>query len=239
MLNWLAHMPARGKFVVIEGIDGSGKGTQLEMLVRAFSERAIPFERISFPNYSGFFGKIAGQFLNGDFGPLNAVDPHFSALLYAGDRWESKPAMEAALASGKTLLADRYVSSNLAHQGSRVPAEKRSEFLTWLRHLEYQVYGLPVEDLVIYLRLPVEQAHRLVGEKAARNYTERRRDIQEANRAHLAEAASVYEEISRRPDWVTVECTDASGALRTPAAIHEEIISAIASRLLAQALTAG
>jgi dTMP kinase len=224
-------MDARGKFIVLEGIDGAGKGTQLEMLVRAVRDRGIPYEQVSFPNYSGFFGKLAGRFLNGDFGPLEVVDPHFSALLYAGDRLEAKPGLEAALAAGKTLLADRYIASNLAHQGSRVAAEKRGEFLAWLRQLEYGVYGLPAEDLVIYLRLPVDEAHRLIGEKAARDYTNRSHDLQEASRAHLAAAAAVYEELALQRNWATVECVDAaSGVLRTPASIHEEIISTLATR---------
>src|ERR1700690_3853169 len=136
-------MPARGKFIVLEGIDGSGKRTQLEMLAKAFQSGAIAFTQIGFPNYDGFFGKLVAQFLNGGFGSLEAVDPHFSALLYAGDRLESKPAIESALASGKMVLADRYVASNLAHQGSRVPREKRPEFLAWLKQLEYQVHALP------------------------------------------------------------------------------------------------
>jgi dTMP kinase len=229
-------MPARGKFIVLEGIDGSGKGTQLERLVGLFRERATSYEQISFPNYSGFFGKIVARFLNGEFGPLEAVDPHFSAMLYAGDRLESKPAIEAALASGKTLLADRYVGSNLAHQGARVAPEKRGEFLEWLRQLEYRVYGLPAEDLVIYLRVPVDEAHRLIGEKAARGYTSRRRDLQEASRAHLAAAAEVYDELARQPNWVKIECVDAAnGSVRPPASIHNEILSVIAARVLSPA----
>src|SRR5579862_2637851 len=126
-------MATRGKFVILEGIDGSGKRTQLKMVARAFEQRGIPHAEISFPDYSGFFGKMVARFLNGEFGPLEAVDPHFSALLYAGDRLESKPKMDAALASGKTLLADRYIGSNLAHQGARVAPAARLEFLRWLR----------------------------------------------------------------------------------------------------------
>jgi dTMP kinase len=224
-------MAARGKFIVLEGIDGSGKRTQLDMLARDFAVRGIAYDEVSFPNYSGFFGKVVARFLNGDFGSLEAVDPHFSALLYAGDRFESKPAMEAALASGKTLFADRYVGSNLAHQGARVSPEKRSEFLQWLRDLEYQIYGLPEEDLVFYLRLPVDEAHRLIGEKAAREYTNRRRDLQEASRAHLAAAAEVYEELARQPNWVAIDCLDVAGSLRPPVTIHQEIASIIAARI--------
>lgn len=226
-------MSARGKFIVLEGIDGSGKRTQLEMLARVLSERGVVCEQVGFPDYSGFFGKMVARFLNGEFGPLEAVDPHFSALLYAGDRFESKPKMDAALASGKMLLADRYIGSNLAHQGARVAPAARLEFLRWLRHLEYHVYGLPSEDLVIYLRVPVDEAHRLVGQKAARDYTNRRRDLQEADRAHLAAAAEVYDDLARQPNWIVVDCAEREGGqIRRPESIHDEIISVIAERLL-------
>jgi dTMP kinase len=228
-------MAARGKFVVLEGIDGSGKRTQLEMLARAFDERSIPYQLASFPNYSRFFGKLAGQFLNGDFGSLESVDPHLSALIYASDRWDAKPSLEAALAAGKLLLADRYIGSNMAHQGARVALEKRAEFIEWLRQLEYEEYGLPVEDLVIYLRVPVEEAHRLIGEKSARNYTNMMRDLQESSRTHLADAASVYEELSQQPNWMKIDCVDANGAMRTPVSIQEEILAAISARVLSTA----
>ncbi|MGD1211461.1 MAG: thymidylate kinase [Candidatus Acidiferrales bacterium] len=224
-------MPARGKFIVLEGIDGSGKRTQLEALVRALTARGVAFTQVSFPRYDGFFGKLVARFLNGEFGALADVDPHFSALLYAGDRLESKAVIEGALASGKTVLADRYVGSNLAHQGSRVPREKREEFIAWLKQLEYQIYGLPAEDLVVYLRVPVIEAHRLAGERGARGYTKLSRDLQEADVAHLEEASQVYDELARQPHWVKIECFDAATrALRTPASIHEEILAAVEAR---------
>ncbi len=225
-------MPARGKFFVIEGIDGSGKRTQLELLARALSGRGLDFSPVSFPNYAGFFGKLVARFLNGEFGSLESVDPHFSALLYAGDRLESKPALESALAAGKILISDRYIASNLAHQGSRVPSAKRDEFLVWLRQLEYEIYGLPVEDLVIYLRVPVVHAHRLVASKNARDYTDKTHDIQEADLAHLEAASRVYDQLAQQPHWVRIECLDAvSGSLRSPEAIHNEILAAVEARV--------
>lgn len=217
---------------MIEGIDGSGKRTQLELLARALSQKGIACSQIGFPRYNGFFGKLVGQFLNGDFGSLDAVDPHFSALLYAGDRLEAKPTMERALAAGKILLADRYIGSNLAHQGARVPREKRAEFLKWLQQLEYEIYALPAEDLVIYLRVPVGEAHRLIGGKSPRDYTTLRRDLQEADRSHLEASSQVYDELSQRSHWVKIECWDsATQVLRSPAAIHEEVLAAIEARI--------
>jgi dTMP kinase len=225
-------MPARGQFIVLEGIDGSGKRTQLEALSLALARRGVSFSQISFPNYGGFFGTLVARYLNGEFGSLATIDPHFSALLYAGDRLESKSLIETTLASGKMLLSDRYIGSNLAHQGARVPREKRDEFLTWLKQLEYSIYGLPGEDLVVYLRVPAVQAHHLVGQKAARDYTSLRRDLHEADVTHLEAAAEVYEHLARQSHWAKIECFDgASGVLRPPAEIHEEILAAIQSRI--------
>lgn len=230
-------MSRRGKLIVLEGIDGSGKRTQIELLARALEARRIPHACLSFPRYDRFFGKLVAQFLNGDFGRLADVDPHFSALLYSGDRLESKPDMETDLASGKILLADRYIGSNLAHQGARMRPQKRTVFLHWLKQLEYDIYGLPREDLVIYLRVPVGEAHRLIGKKSAREYTKRKRDLQESNLAHLKQASALYDQLARQPHWIRVDCVEktggagASSSLRAPEAIHREILRAIQGRM--------
>ncbi|MFZ0635939.1 MAG: hypothetical protein WA755_04410 [Candidatus Acidiferrales bacterium] len=223
-------MPARGKIIVLEGIDGSGKRTQLELLARAFAERGIAYEQISFPRYEGFFGSLVAGYLNGELGTLESVDPRFSALLYAGDRLEAKPRMEAALAAGKMLLLDRYVASNLAHQGARVPRERREDFLKWIAKLEYEIYTLPAEDIVVYLRVPADAAHQQVAAKGDREYTSRKRDIHEANVAHLAAAAEIYGSLARSPNWATVECFDSkSVGLRAPVEIHGEVLAAVES----------
>ena len=225
-------MPPRGKFIVFEGIDGSGKRTQLGLLASALVARGVALTQVSFPHYEGYFGKLVARFLNGEFGSLAEVDPHFSALLYAGDRFEMKPRLEAALAGGQTVLADRYIASNLAHQGARVPRENRAEFIAWLKELEYGIYALPPEDLVIYLRVPVAEAHRLVGKKAARTYTNLPRDLQEADLAHLRTAAEVYDALARQSNWMRIECFDAAtGVLRAPESIHREVLTAIDVRV--------
>ena len=157
----------RGTFIAIEGIDGAGKRTQFQLLRAALAQRGLSLFCISFPRYDSFFGRLVARYLNGEFGSLAEVDPHFSALLYAGDRLEAKGELEAALAEGRVVLADRYIGSNLAHQGARVPASHREEFLSWLRQLEFAIYALPSEDLVLYLRLPAEQVADRVADRAA------------------------------------------------------------------------
>jgi dTMP kinase len=229
-------MPARGKLIVLEGIDGSGKHTQLEMLARAMRERGVAHTTIDFPRYDGFFGKMVAQYLNGEFGTLAEVDAHFSALLFAGDRLENKKQLETFLGDGKLVLADRYIASNLAHQGARVPARKLAEFLRWLERLEYEVYGLPTEDLVIYLRLPATRAQKLVGRKSARSYTRRRRDLQEANLAHLKIAARIFDRLTRQRNWATVDCMEnRKNELRPPEEIHRDIMDILQGRVFAAA----
>ena len=230
----LAHliMTPRGKLIALEGIDGSGKRTQLELLAREVEKRGYRVLQVSFPRYESFFGKLVGRFLNGEFGSVIQVDPHLSALLYAGDRLEAKPELESALAAGKIVLADRYIASNLAHQSERVPAGKRDEFIAWLKHLEYKLYGLPVEDLVIYLRIPVAEAHRLVGLKAERTYTTLQRDILEADLAHLEQTANTYERLAEDANWARIDCMDAeTGVLRSPEKIHRGVMEAVESRV--------
>lgn len=227
---------ARGKLIVIEGIDGAGKRTQADLLAGAFEQRGIPLVRFSFPRYESSFGHLIAQFLNGEFGPLSAVDAHFSALLYAGDRFEAKPELEEALHSGRVIIMDRYIASNLAHQAARVPSARRAEFMAWLRQLEYGIYRLPAEDLVIYLRVPAQEGHRLVGLKSARSYTAKQRDLQESDLLHLNEAARVYDELAQAPNWVTVDCFDSkSGKHRPPEKIHHDVIEAIDARVLSRA----
>jgi len=171
---------------------------------------------------------MVGKFLNGDYGPLETVDPHFSALLYAGDRFEARGRIESVLNEGKIVLIDRYVSSNLAHQVARASAEKRSEFLRWIEHLEYSVYGLPREDLILYLRVPPSAAQKLVGQKSERQYTRDTHDIQEKSLRHLEDAAEMYDMLSRSKPWATIQCYDAqSGSLRLPEDISAEVFSAV------------
>ncbi len=224
-------MTAHNKFLAIEGIDGAGKRTQIDLLCQLLRKRGVAFTRFSFPRYTSYYGRMVGRFLNGEFGRLADVDAHFSALLYAGDRMEAKKELERALANGRVVVADRYAASNLAHQGARVAPRKREAFLKWLRELEYKVHGIPAEELIVLLRVPAAQAQRLVERKAKREYTRKKKDLQEADLKHLQEAAKVYDRLARGAHWVTIECFDAAaGKLRPPIEIHRELVRRIEVR---------
>ena len=221
-------MGERGKLIAVEGIDGSGKQTQVRLLARELESRGHLVLSTGFPHYDSWFGKMVGQFLNGNFGPLDSVDPHFTALLYAGDRFEGKRPIVAALESGGVVLADRYVGSNLAHQSARAAPEKRAEFRAWIEHLEYSIYELPKEDLVLYLRLPPHEAQTLVAKKSARKYTDAAHDILESNIRHLQDAAAMYDLLARGSNWKTIECfDDAKQVIRSPEEISAEILAAV------------
>lgn len=221
-----------GKLIAVEGIDGSGKRTQVKLLAKALTAAGQSVFTTSFPQYDSWFGRMVGQFLNGDFGSLETVDPHFTALLYAGDRFEAKPQLAAALRDGKVILADRYIGSNLAHQTARTSARNRHDFIRWIEHLEYNIYDLPREALVLYLRVPPRAAQELVDRKSARSYTKEKKDLQEASLKHLEAASAIYDQLSRRPNWATIQCFDEErGAMRSPKSISTEIFSAVQSVL--------
>jgi dTMP kinase len=225
-------MSTRGLLIAIEGIDGSGKHTQARLLEQTLLSEGFNVYATGFPQYDSWFGSMVGKFLNGEFGSLQDVDPHFSALLYAGDRFEAKPRIQSALNEGKIVLVDRYVASNLAHQVARASAAKRSEFLRWIEHLEYSIYGLPREDLILYLRVPPSQAQKLVAQKSERNYTRAKHDIQEKSLSHLENAAEMYDMLSRSRPWATIQCYDAqNNSLRLVKDIAAEVWSAVHSAL--------
>jgi dTMP kinase len=231
--------PTRGKLIAIEGIDGSGKRTQVELLEKALAERGHSIYSTGFPQYDSWFGKMVGKFLNGDLGSLDSVDPHFAALLYAGDRFEAKPQLEAALQTHHIVLADRYIGSNLAHQSARMPVAARSGFMNWIEHLEYTIYGLPHETLILYLRVPPQEAQKLVALKSARAYTTAKHDLQEASLHHLEDTAEMFDLLSRSAPWATIQCFDATrAAMRPPQHIAAEILAAV-EPLLAPAPVTG
>jgi len=215
-----------GILIVLAGIDGSGKATQTELLLARLRKEGCEAEGISFPRYeSTFFGREVARYLRGEFGDAGSVSPELAPMLYAADRWESKPILERWLAAGRVVIANRYVSANKAHQGGKIAdAAARKRFFEWVDRLEHEIFGLPRPDLSVLLHLPHTMAQELVDRKGARSYTgNRKRDIHEQDLAHLEKAEATYLEIaSMEPNWATVACTD-KGKLLSPENISEKL----------------
>ena len=220
-------MTVPGKLIAVEGIDGSGKQTQVRLLAEALGSHGHQVFVTGFPQYDSWFGSMVGQFLNGDFGPIYGLDPRITAMLYAGDRFERKGPIVSALSRGDIVIADRYVASNLAHQTARAAPDKRDELRGWIEHLEYGIYGLPKEELVLYLRVTPHHAQRLVAKKAARSYTESAHDILEADLTHLQHAMEMYDFLAKRANWKTIDCYDGtSQTMRAPEHIATQVLAA-------------
>lgn len=210
------------RLIVLEGIDGSGKGTQAALLRDALTQAGRSVTLLSFPRYTATrFGQKIGEFLNGRFGTLDQVHPTLVALLFAGDRLESRPVLDAALADHEFVICDRYVPSNIAHQAAK---GNRQELREWIEFVEYELNRLPRPDLVVWLDIPVPTAQQLIARKQKRTYTDQSADLQEADGAYLARVRQVYTELAAAdPDWRRIDCCSDHG-LREAADIAAEIL---------------
>jgi len=210
--------------VAFEGIDGSGKGTQARRLQEHLSDRGRKVALISFPRYEQtLFGRAVGEFLNGRFGALDEVDPFLVSLLYAGDRFESRSLLTAALDENDVVILDRYVASNIAHQGAKRDGDARCELIDRIREIEYGLYQLPRPDAVLLLDLPVTEAQKLIATKSARSYTDRKADLQEADAVYLQRVRDVYLSLANdQPNWYRIDSLRGE-TLRTVEEIGEEI----------------
>ena len=218
--------------IAIEGIDGSGKGTQSKMLVDALAREGKSVKFLQFPQYeSTDFGKEVGRYLNGEFGPLDQVHPKFSAMLYALDRYQCRAQIESSIEKGDIVVCDRYVGSNLAHQSARATVEDRESIQEWISNLEYCVLGVPRPDIVIFLDMPAKTAQALVAKKEARSYTERAHDLHEESRDHLQDALIAFRDLASKHNWITIECLDKNGTVKSAPEIHSEIMNKLTPKL--------
>ncbi len=214
-----------GRLIVFEGIDGSGKATQSHLLLEYLKERNVGCSLVSFPCYDGHYGRLVARYLNGEFGDVLEVSPYLSSLPYAGDRLEHRHLLWEKLRIGEIVVVDRYVASNMAHQGAKVPVEQRADFVRWIEELEYTAHGIPREHLVFYCRIPVRLSQQLVDKKDARRYTAHKRDIHEKDPTYLQDVCAQYDWLAQQYDhWESIEAVDAEGNLRSPEAVHKEIV---------------
>lgn len=223
----------QGKLIVIDGGDGSGKTVQSQMLIKYLESRGIKTKYYDFPRYySSFHGRIVGRFLAGEFGKLNDVSPYLASLAYALDRASAKEEMDSFLAHGGTIISNRYATSNMAHQGARLPEDIRKEFIEWIDELEYKVHKIPREDIVVYLYVPWKIGMELTMKKGLRAYIGKGSDIQESDLTHREHAEKMYLNLAKtRRNWVKIDCIE-NGKLLPKDRIHEMIIYALKERKL-------
>lgn len=210
--------------IVIEGIDGSGKGTQAKALSERLRSEGRKVRVFQFPQYEkSFFGHEVGRYLNGDFGTIENVPVKFSSLLYALDRFQAKEEITSLLESGFDVICDRYTGSNIAHQTARLPVHEKEEMTQWINHVESQVLSLPSPDIVFFLDMEVKKSQELVSLKEKRSYTNKTHDIHEESVDHLTLAQLNFRQLAKEFRWTTINCLTIEGNLRSPSEICEEI----------------
>lgn len=221
----------KGKLIIVEGGDGSGKATQTKLLVEYLRSQKIPTETLSFPRYSdSFYGKLVGRFLSGEFGSLESVSPYLAAIPYALDRLDARDDIKKWLDDGKIVVVDRYVPSSLAHQAAKVAPEERQKLVTWLEEMEYKENKLPRPDLVVYLHVPVRYSLGLLEKKAKVHEYTHGTDIAE-NKSHQEKAEEMFLKLAQDKGWEKIECVE-NGKLKTIPEIHTELLQIIQEKLL-------
>ena len=216
-------------FIVLEGLDGAGKSTQIRMLRQLFADRGVESEYVHFPRFdSPVYGQLIARFLRGEFGGVQEVDPYLVALIFAGDRADAAPQIRQWLAEGKAVVLDRYVYSNLGFQCAKLPAgEERDRLADWIVNLEFGHNALPRPDLSLFLDVPFAFTERKLSEVREgddRDYLQGGQDIHEASLQLQQDVRSVYlASAAKDPSLRVVDCSDASGAMESPEGIFAKI----------------
>ncbi len=220
----------KGRFIVFEGIDGSGKATQLRLLVNFLKKKEYQIKNLDFPQYyTTLSGKLAGRFLKGEFGKIGEVNPYLACLPYAADRFEAKERIKKWLSQGKMIISNRYTGSNMGHQTVKLPKKEQPGFLRFLEKMEYEILGIPKEDIDIFFYMPVEISQRLVDKKGNRGYVGgKKRDVHENDLKHLKDASKMYLRLVKRyTHWVKIDCCNKKGNLKAPEEIHEKVLKVL------------
>jgi dTMP kinase len=218
----------KGKLIVIDGTDGSGKKTQVDLLMKKLKKEGKKVKMVDFPDYySNFFGKFIGHCLSEQYYNFVKVHPKIASVLYAADRFETKEKMEKWLKEGYIVIANRYVSANQIHQGGKIKnAKKREAFIKWLDEMEYGVFKIPKPDIVFYLNLPMPYILKLIKERnkeSKRAYLGKKKDIVEGDIEYLTNSQKSALWLAKtQKNYVQIDCV-MKNVLRTREDIHEEL----------------
>jgi len=198
-----------GKFIVIDGTDGSGKTTQLSLLKLRLETEGYAVEIADFPQYNTKSAGLVEEYLSGKYGQADAVGPYKASIFYAVDRYDASFKVRDWLRQGKIVLANRYTSANMGHQGCKIDNSlERKIFFNWLYDLEYKIFAIPQPDLSIILHVESETAQALAKKRSREDWNGKTNDIHESNLDHLKKAEQVYIEISTNfPDFKLINCT--------------------------------
>lgn len=216
---------SQGTFIVIEGSDGSGKSTQFNLLKVYLEKQGKKVKTYKFPRYEKPSAHFVTSYLNGLYGDANSLGAHAPSLFYALDRFEAGKDIRNDLEKGNIVLCDRYVGSNMAHQGQKInDKNERKSYFDWVHNLEFEMLGIPKPDANIVLIMPAEIASQLMEQREKRDYTTMQKDIHEADIDHLKRAVATYEELCKLfPNTFTPVQGTAKGTLKQIEDIHQEI----------------
>lgn len=222
----------KGKFIVIEGTDGSGKGTQVKLLTEKLKAEGVKFEITDFPQYGKQSAYFVEKYLRGEYGTAEEVGAYKASFFYALDRFDKSAEMKKWLNEGIHIVSNRFVTSSMGHQTGKIESrEEQDKFLDWLDHLEYEELQVPRPDLIIFLYVPPEVGQELVGKKDKREYTDgKSHDIHEADLNHLKKASEAYKYVADKFGWLRIDCVK-DGRLMNPQEINELIYSEVSKHL--------
>jgi len=224
--------------VVLEGLDGAGKSTQVKLLREYLESISDTLEYIHFPRYDApVYGELIGKFLRGGFGSVDQVHPQLVGLLYAEDRHGAAAHIREVLDAGGTVLLDRYVYSNIAYQCAKAASDEEAEALRkWIIDTEYGSFGIPKPDLNIFLDVPlsfVEASLRGGRDGDDRDYLHGSQDIHEASILFQKKVRDMYVlQAGLDPDFITVDCSDAEGAMLPPEEIFKKVKTVVDAHAL-------
>jgi dTMP kinase len=224
--------------IVLEGLDGAGKSTQISLLSDFFVSRGKKVRFLHFPRFDApVYGDLISRFLRGELGSVESVNPFLVALLFAEDRRDAKSMIDSWRESGEIVILDRYVYSNIAYQCAKINnLSLREELRNWILDTEFSVYQLPRPDFNLFLDVPLDFVKSRLGAKRtgdAREYLKGKKDIHEESMLFQQQVRQIYlnQCDSDASGLVRLDCSDESGSMLTSEAIHGKLVSIIENRL--------